>query len=163
MRNDQLFMKIIPLILEKEGGYVNHPNDPGGETKYGITKRQYPDLDIKALTEEKAMTIYYEKYWKVMKANLDKLDNPELVLQLFDMGINAGPQTAIMLLQALVNVKMDGIIGVQTIEAVKRLVNPVISYKMIRKYYYKFLVIREKKNMVFLEGWINRVDKIKLK
>ena len=58
------FNKIIEKVLEHEGGYVNDPKDLGGETKYGITKRFYPDVDIKNLTKEQAKTIYHTDYWK---------------------------------------------------------------------------------------------------
>ena len=57
------FDDIIDVVLEHEGGYVNDPNDLGGETKYGITKRFYPDVDIKNLTEDEARKIYYDDYW----------------------------------------------------------------------------------------------------
>ena len=55
-----IFNKCIKIILRNEGGYVNHPSDPGGETNMGIAKRFYPNLDIENLTEEEAIKIYYE-------------------------------------------------------------------------------------------------------
>ena len=54
----------IPIVLENEGGYVNDPADPGGETKYGISKRSYPALDIKNLTVEQATAIYLRDFWQ---------------------------------------------------------------------------------------------------
>ena len=57
------FNEIIEQVLEHEGGYVNDPKDLGGETKYGITKRFYPDVDIKNLTVEQAKEIYKKDYW----------------------------------------------------------------------------------------------------
>ena len=57
------FNEIIEQVLEHEGGYVNDPKDLGGETKYGITKRFYPGVNIKELTKEKAKQIYKDDYW----------------------------------------------------------------------------------------------------
>ena len=57
------FDDIIDIVIKHEGGYVNDPNDLGGETKYGITKRFYPDVGIKNLTVEEAKQIYYDDYW----------------------------------------------------------------------------------------------------
>jgi lysozyme family protein len=51
-------------ILTTEGGYVNNPQDPGGETKYGISKRAYPNIDIAKLTLDQALNIYYNAYWQ---------------------------------------------------------------------------------------------------
>ena len=163
MKNDALFQQVIGVILANEGGYVNHPDDPGGETKYGITKRQFPNIDIKNLTEEKAKEIYYSHYWLPLKKSLDQLKDPELVLHVFDMGINAGPTTAMLLLQAAFDVEMDGQVGPQTVTAIRSFPNPVETYKTARDLYYKILVIRDRKNKVFLKGWTNRVKKTKLR
>ncbi len=64
------FEQAVKIILEKEGGYVNHPKDPGGETKFGITKKFYPNVDIKNLTIEKAAEIYRKEYWGKIQAEL---------------------------------------------------------------------------------------------
>jgi len=55
--------KAIEFVLSKEGGYVNDPKDPGGETNFGISKKQFPDVDIKTLTKEQAVEIYKRVYW----------------------------------------------------------------------------------------------------
>ena len=57
-------------ILRLEGGYIHHPQDPGGETKYGITKRSHPYLDIPSLTKEQALEIYLRDYWPRIPADL---------------------------------------------------------------------------------------------
>jgi hypothetical protein len=57
------FLAFMPFIFEWEGGYDNDPDDPGGETKYGIDKRSHPEVDIKNLTREKAQEIYWTDYW----------------------------------------------------------------------------------------------------
>ena len=58
------FAKSLNFVLKWEGEYSNDPSDPGGETKYGISKRAYPELDIKSLTKEDAARIYYRDYWQ---------------------------------------------------------------------------------------------------
>ena len=63
------FEEIIEQVLEHEGGYVNDPDDPGGETKFGIAKKFNPDVDIKNLTKEGAKEIYRQKYWNPSKAD----------------------------------------------------------------------------------------------
>lgn len=74
------------------GGYTNDPNDPGGETKWGVAKRYHPKEDIKNLTLERAMQIYREEYWDVYKKNNLDLDTslPELAVAVFDSGVNCG-------------------------------------------------------------------------
>jgi lysozyme family protein len=57
------FDDIIEVVLEHEGGYVNDPQDPGGETNFGVAKRSHPDVDIKNLTKDGAKEIYYQDYW----------------------------------------------------------------------------------------------------
>jgi len=85
------FEKAIKFVLKWEGGYSNDPNDSGGETKYGISKKSYPNLDIKNLTIEKAKEIYYRDYW--LKANCDKLFSP-LNIIVFDTAVNCGRSRA---------------------------------------------------------------------
>ena len=85
------FDQAVEIIIKHEGGYIAHPLDPGGETKYGISKKSYPHLDIKLLTVEKAKVIYKEDFWN--KCEIDKL--PEKVrLMFFDCAVNQGPRRA---------------------------------------------------------------------
>lgn len=104
--------KAVKLILQEEGGYVNDPTDPGKETKYGISQRQYPDLDIKNLTLAEATAIYERDYWMPVKG--DELSWP-LCLYVFDAAVNQGVQVAIGLLQKTLGVTRDGIMGPVTI------------------------------------------------
>ena len=76
------FDDAIGIVLKHEGGYVNDKNDPGGETRYGISKRAYPDLDIKNLTISQATEIYKKDYW--VKGKCDKVP-PKLRLIYFDI------------------------------------------------------------------------------
>jgi lysozyme family protein len=85
------FEKAFQIIIGVEGGYVNDPQDPGGETKYGISKRAYPDLDIKNLELQTAKNIYFSDYWEA--AGCDKLD-PWDGLLVFDCAVNQGVSVA---------------------------------------------------------------------
>jgi len=107
------FSKAIQFILNAEGGYVNHPKDPGGETNYGISKRSYPNLDIKNLTKEAATEIYFKDFWQ--RLSIDSLP-PMLRLPVFDCAVNQGPHFAIGTLQAVLGVAVDGKIGPVTLQ-----------------------------------------------
>lgn len=109
------FHRCIDFILAEEGGYSNHPNDPGGETKYGISKRAYPHLDIRHLTLERAVDLYQTDYWQPIHG--DQLPNP-LALLLLDSAVNMGPKTAIRLLQRALNLPDDGVVGPRTLNAI---------------------------------------------
>jgi lysozyme family protein len=150
----EITKKCISIILNNEGGYVNHPNDPGGETKYGISKRAFPHLDIKNLTKDQAIDIYHKKYWQPM--NLDMIEEDELKLHLFDQGVNSGTKRAVKLLQKELSLVADGIIGNMTASAVNGKFT-AFDYKRVRKSFY--IRLAEKPKMgVFLKGWLYRVE-----
>ena len=81
------FEPAVELILKHEGGYVNHPDDPGGETNFGIAKRSYPNLEIDKLSEDDAKRIYKEDYWDKVRG--DQL-HPAVALMVFDTAVNMG-------------------------------------------------------------------------
>ncbi len=95
-------------VIGHEAGYVNNPDDPGGETKWGISKRSYPTLNIKNLTREDAYNIYYKDFWLVIDAEF--LPN-SVIYQLFDFAVNSGIGTAIRYLQRALGVADDGHFG----------------------------------------------------
>src|SRR5690606_11945492 len=114
---DELFLRAAEVVLEHEGGDVNDPRDPGGETKYGNGKRSCPYLDIDNLTREDAIAIYYRDFY--LKYGYGRLNDATVATKVFDMAVNMGPATAHRLLQeALVflgyDIAVDGIIGPQT-------------------------------------------------
>jgi len=102
------FDECFDRLIGHEGGYVNDPNDPGGETKWGISKRSYPNLNIRDLTREDAKLIYLRDFWEpVNMANL----HDDVVWQLFDFAVNSGIQTTIRAFQRALMVADDGYFG----------------------------------------------------
>lgn len=89
-------------LIGNEGRYSFNPADPGGETNWGISKRSYPDTDIKALTMDGAKAIYLRDFWLVIDTD------PALKFQVFDFAVNSGVSTAIRKLQAAIGVADDG-------------------------------------------------------
>jgi lysozyme family protein len=118
MTFDQVFEKLI----NHEGGYVNDPRDPGGETNFGISKRAYPDVDIKALTLEQAKAIYRRDYWD--RAQCDQMP-PAVAFQVFDTAVNSGIGQSIRFLQRAVSVADDGVVGPMTLRAL-HLLDPTV-------------------------------------
>lgn len=152
---DPNFETAFELVIKKEGGYVNDPYDKGGETKYGISKSAYPNLDIKNLTLEKAKQIYYKDYWLKSKAN--KMP-ARLALIHFDTAVNTGVKTAGKILQRALNRQgfnliVDGIVGNKTLDAVKKadIDKLLADYTIERNKYYLLTG-----NNRYLKGWINR-------
>lgn len=111
------FEEAFRLVIGHEGGYSNDPKDPGGETKYGISKRSYPRVDIGALTLEGAHRIYRADFWD--KIHGDDLD-PGLALVAFDAAVNNGVGQAVRWLQRALGVKEDGVIGPVTLNALAK-------------------------------------------
>lgn len=103
-----LFETVFDRVIGHEGNYVNNPNDPGGETKFGISKRAYPNLVIKSLTEEDALNIYRRDFWN--RIGMDRLPYG-VQFQLFDFAVNSGIETAIRYFQRALGVADDGHFG----------------------------------------------------
>lgn len=145
------FSNAIPLIFKHEGGYVNDPQDPGGETKYGISKRSYPDENIKNLTEERAKLIYLRDFWNPLKC--DSLPFGVAVC-VFDFGVNAGKGRAVRALQESVGAKADGVIGPDTISRVQNIPSSetIEKFTSERIYYYTQLKTWPR----FGRGWLRR-------
>ena len=117
------FDDAFATVIGHEGGYSNHPNDPGGETKYGISKRAYPHLDIADLTLDDAKAIYQRDYWNKVRG--DELPDA-IAVNVFDMAVNHGVKAAVKILQAAVGTDVDGVLGPQTLAAAWRS-NPVLA------------------------------------
>lgn len=108
------FEEAFDRLLGHEGGYVNDPTDPGGETNWGISKRAFPYLDIKSLSRDDAKRIYEKYYWTPLADA-----HAAIKFQVFDFAVNSGIQTAIRKLQQAIKVADDGHFGPRSLEALK--------------------------------------------
>ena len=150
------FDKIIEVVLEHEGGYVNDPKDPGGETNFGIAKRSNPDVDIKNLTIEQAKEIYKSKYWD--KNKVEKL--PEQLRHIyFDMCVNMGRGRAGKIIQRAANNRghelvVDGALGPVTLGKINNV--ELERVRAFRIKYYADLVTRKPDLEKFYFGWFRR-------
>lgn len=147
------FNEAIEKVLIHEGGYVNDPTDAGGETRYGISKRAYPDLDIKNLTKEQAKKIYEQDYW--LKSYADKLPSDVRYIH-FDTSINMGLSRAAKLLQESIGgIAVDGKIGNQTLSSATK--TNVYKYAIYRLAYYNKIIGSKNSQVKYINGWTNRV------
>lgn len=147
------FKDAVRTVLNIEGGEINDKYDHGGETKYGISKAAYPDLDIENLTIDDAESIYKRDYWD--KLALDNLP-PFLHLPMFDSAVNCGVIESVKFLQQSLRVNDDGILGPQTIAST--LASPLSDESLVALYLlnrYKFYQTRDTFPR-FGNGWINR-------
>tara|TARA_B100001059_G_scaffold202151_1_gene209946 strand:- start:430 stop:939 length:510 start_codon:yes stop_codon:yes gene_type:complete len=151
----------LEMILHHEGGYVNHPKDPGGETNLGVTKRVYEEWggekDMVDLLVEDVAPIYQKNYWDRCKCD----DLPSgLDLCVFDFAVNAGPSRSAKFLQRLIGTTVDGGIGPNTLKAVDNYVEEVglesaiEDYQSARQEYYEALDTFD----TFGRGWTRRVE-----
>ena len=145
------FDKSFERLIDHEGGYVNHPNDPGGETKWGISKRSYPHLDIANLTREDAKEIYRRDFW--VAGHMHKF-HPAVAFQVFDAAVNHGIGNAIRILQRALDVADDGHIGPITMKAAEKI---GVNDQLLRfvAYRIKFWTKLSTWNS-FGRGWANR-------
>ena len=152
------FDEIIEVVLHHEGGYVNDPKDPGGETNFGIAKRSHPDVDIANLTKEGAKEIYKEHYWDRNK--VESLSE-ELRHIYFDMCVNQGRGRAVKILQKAANAKgadltVDGGLGPMTLRAILKSNLELDRVRAYRVKYYADLVTRKPDLEKFYFGWFRR-------
>lgn len=155
---DERFEAIIAKTLRHEGGYVNDPQDPGGRTKYGISQRAYPNVDIKNLTKEEAVEIYYQDYW--IAPGIFKIEYTPLAAKVFDLGVNSGPKRAIKLLQEVLNtfafnLKTDGQLGPETLKAISGVEKPEGILALYLQRYERFY--RSLNKPRFIKGWLKRL------
>ena len=159
MVNDKRFHNIMEQRVKiNEGGYVNHPADRGGETKYGISSLWYPNEDIKNLTRERANMILYRDYWK--NTNIYQLPD-EFADIVLDDSIVQGQPTAIKNLQRALGVKDDGIIGADTLRSLKNANYKIIKQKFIEnvKSIEEQYLNNDPSQRVFEKGHKRRFDK----
>jgi lysozyme family protein len=108
----------IERILSHEGGYVNDPADPGGETQWGISKRSYPNVDIRNLTRDQAKDIYLRDFWSPVASNVQ---DGAIRFQVLDAAVNHGMGNAVRMLQRAAGVADDGHFGPASKAAVARM------------------------------------------
>lgn len=173
------FEKALDYLFPNEGGFNDHPNDKGGATNFGISLRFLKDHhldinedglinidDIKDLTKEKSSEIYYKKLWLPSKAQF--LQDERLAIKYFDMVVNMYFHQAVLILQRAINqlnheqIEEDGKIGVKTLNAANYTNSDAllleIWYQLTN--FYKGLAKKDKKNKVFLDGWLNRAKRM---
>lgn len=149
-----IFAQAVGFVLKDriEGGHVNDPRDPGGETKFGISRRSYPKLDIRALTRDQAIDLYRRDYWD--QAGCATLP-PKLAVAVFDCAVNQGVGVALRLLQKAAGVGVDGVIGPQSRKAIEAaceadLLVQFLGWRLRR---YAFTANAS----THMRGWANRV------
>lgn len=144
----------LERLFGNEGEYVNDPNDPGGETKWGISKRSYPELNIAVLSKEEAAEIYVRDFLEPLDA--DKLEDG-IVFQLLDFAANSGQGVAIRKLQQALGVADDGIIGEVTLGAVRMLSESDLIMLVLSE---RIMYLTKLKNWPHHgKGWMRRIAK----
>ena len=154
------FKECLDLVLKSEGGFVNHPSDPGGMTNLGVTKKVWEEFvghpvseaDMRALTPEKVAPLYEQKYWKQCGDGLPR----GLNFLVFSMGINSGTGRSVKLLQQSLGCVADGAIGPTTRELISSsdVSKLIAKFSEARREFYRSL-----NKPAFEKGWLSRVDK----
>jgi len=162
--NNRRFSECVAIVLRHEGGFVEHPSDPGGPTKYGITLRTLCEWrgddtltadDVRALTEAEAREIYLARYWNPIRG--DELP-PGVDLAVFDYAVNSGVRRASRDLQAVVGVPQDGAIGRMTLAAVREHDPSIVIANLCER---RRMFLRSLKTYdTFGRGWVKRVAAI---
>lgn len=165
------FDRIIECIFAVEGYVSDHKADTGGYTKYGISQKAHPEVDVRNMTLEDAKRIYYRKYWLPNRCDQQSF---KVALFVMDMAVNSGNKAAAKALQRCTNLALagtgnkplavDGIIGECTLMESKHvpedtLVSILLAYRIS---FYFNLVHKNPSQKVFLKGWMNRLAKINL-
>lgn len=154
------FEQAVSIVMKIEGGYVDDKNDPGGATKWGISQRSFPMVDIKNMTDEQARSLYFNHYWLLGKCSM----LPERIrLIFFDMCVLNGVYAATKTLQKALNgagyrVEIDGIIGNKTLSVASYL-DPVRlrSYRILR---IANIVLKRPTMEKYWYGWYKRASEV---
>ncbi len=161
------FDRAVQFTLDHEGGYVDDPDDLGGETNFGISRRQYPDLDIRTLTRNDAEQIYRRDYWL---ANQCDQMTPLTAMAVFDWCVHSPPQTVIHALQKSVRRRpdhwlvLDGQVGPLTLRALNTFascttIDSVVALGMVEKrllFLARLVQRAPERRLKYLRGWMKR-------
>lgn len=160
--------EMLTKILERGGGYVDHPADRGGPTKYGITQATLEDVrghavtadDVKALTEVTARAIYQERYWR--EPGFNRVRDETLQALLLDAAVNHGPRAAVRMLQRALGMHGDGIMGPLTLAAIPYIDARVVALRLMaqRVRLYGAIITKDHSQAVFAAGWANRTAEL---
>ena len=149
------YLNCIEFVLKSEGGYVNDPHDPGGETNYGISKRAYPNLDIRNLTKAQAILIYRRDYWDKVQGDYLPCG---LDLVALDAAVNSGVGQSTKWLQRAVKVKDDGVLGPKTLKALRE--DPVAT-TIESALHERLTFMQGLRNWPrYGKGWLNRLQNL---
>lgn len=152
------FLEFMPFIFRWEGGYDNDPDDPGGETNWGIDKRSHPSVDIKNLTKAGAQQIYFDEYW--LRVHADELP-PKVGEVMMNIAVNAGLGRAVRWAQQIVGATVDGALGPKTIEAINAYPgNLALALADRTEEHYRS--IAKGRLAKFLRGWLNRNNDLRI-
>lgn len=162
------FTRSMPFVLRWEGGFVDHPADPGGATNKGVTQAVYdrwrarqglPQRSVRQLEEGEMNAIYRQGYWTPPRCDLLPTD---LALVQFDTAVNMGPGRAVRFLQHAVGVAVDGDFGQGTRRAVDSADGGVLArYCDRREQFYRAIVAKKPSQKVFMKGWMNRLNALR--
>lgn len=155
------FERCLAHVLKSEGGWVNHPKDPGGETNLGVTRRVWEEWigrredDMKSLTPEKVAPLYKVNYWEKCKGDFLPLG---IDLCVFDFGVNSGTHRAVVFLQRIAKVTQDGVLGPKSMAAVNAMSPEALikEYCLARRLFIRGLKTYEH----FGRGWENRINSV---
>jgi hypothetical protein len=160
MENDINFQSAVNELIDFEGGYVNDGDDSGGETKFGISKRSYPHLDIKNFTKDEAKKIYYRDFW--LKGDYGRITDGRLASKMLSLAVHIGPRNATLLLQRAIqalgiSITQDGYLGPITLHHTIQNSNQLLTKLKIEaaNYYWELVSVKPSLEK-FLSGWIVR-------
>jgi len=181
MKLDQFKQTILPFTLLYEGGYVNIPSDKGGETYRGISRVHNPDWEgwpivdgLKPLKrgdiinhaelKRAVAKLYYDRYFVANR--FDEIASPKVALTLFDMDVHGG--YSVRMVQKVINrafskgLLTDGILGAKTLAAINEVPDMTLCTEInrYRKDRFNRIVERDPSQEEYLEGWIDRVNKL---
>lgn len=163
------FLQALPVTLEFEGGYADHPDDPGGATNMGITQATYDRWrrrmgesarPVREIRESEVQAIYHEDYWTA--GACDSLPWPASLAH-FDACVNHGIRAAWRLVQRAAGSTPDGIPGPNTYAAAGSIPVPLLVSRMLweRLRYYEEIMVRRSRSRTFCLGWLSRVNHLR--